>query len=80
MKDALRIGFRAFIRTAAQALSGGLAALGVASVADFTNVPQLAIVLLWSAALTALAAGLMNFSEAIPKDAACAPVEPYTPV
>jgi hypothetical protein len=79
MKDALRIGFRAFIRTAAQSLAGGLAALGVASVADFANVPQLAIVLLWGAALSALAAGLMNFSESIPKDDVCIPVEPYTP-
>lgn len=65
---ALLVGLRAGIRTLAQALAGGMASLAVADMAGFGAVPELATVLFYGAALTALAAFLMNFAESIKDD------------
>lgn len=68
MNAALRIALRAGIRTLAQSLAGGLAALGVATVAEFAAVPEMAVVLGYSSLIAALAAFLMNFAENLPDE------------
>jgi len=66
MKDAARIGLRAAIRTLAQTLAGGLAAVSVVSLGDAGVAANAALIAAIGACIAAVVAFLQNFAESLP--------------